>query len=76
MQEFIIISIVLLILFRTIRRFIFFNTQDAFKKAADDFYKRQEVTQRRNNAEGTVVVEKRTDKTKQEGEFVPYEEIK
>ena len=76
MQEFIIISIVLLILFRTIRRFIFFNTQDAFKKAADDFYKRQEVSQRKKSAEGTIIVEKRTDQTKQEGEYVPYEEIK
>ncbi len=47
MNEFLIISVVLIILFGVIRRFIFFNTFNAFNKAAQDFYKKQEEMEKR-----------------------------
>lgn len=75
MKEFLIISIVVILLFGTIRRFIFFNTQDAFKKAAEDFYKKQELEERKRKASGKITVEK-SDKQAKVGEYVSYEEVK
>lgn len=75
MQEFIIISIVILLFFRVIRRFIFFNTTTAFNKAAEDFMKRQEVYDRKQKEEGRVYVDtkKRVDTS---GKFDDYEELR
>lgn len=78
MQEFIIISVVLILLFSTIRRFVFFSSYNAFNKAADDFMKRQEAADRKRKEEGRVYVEdlsKNKKKLKEEGEYVDFEEV-
>ena len=78
MSEFIIVSIVLILLFSSIRRFIFFNASNAFNKAADQFMKRQEMEERKRKEEGKVYVENiqpNKKKIKDEGEYVDYEEV-
>lgn len=75
MQEFIIISIVILILFRAIRKFIFFNAHNAFNQAANDFMKRQEDEDRKRKEDGRVYVDTKARINKNE-KFDDYEEVK
>ena len=75
MQEFIIISIVLLLLFRALRKFIFFNAHNAFNQAAQDFMKRQETEDRQRKEEGRVYVDTKARISKDE-KFDDYEEVK
>ncbi len=75
MQEFIIISIVILLLFRAIRKFIFFNAHNAFNKAAEDFMKRQEDADRRRTEDGRVYVDTKAHINKND-KFDDYEEVK
>jgi len=46
MLKFILIVIVLMLLFRALRKFIFFSAHNAFNQAAQDFMKRQEAQDR------------------------------
>ncbi len=75
MQEFIIISIVLLLLFRALRKFIFFSAHNAFNQAAQDFMKRQETEDRQRKEEGRVYVDTKARISKDE-KFDDYEEVK
>ena len=78
MQEFIVIFIIVIILFRFLRRFIFVNTYQGFQKAAEEFMKQQQ--QRQAKPEGTVTIQdlnKNSGSSRpQQGEYVEYEEIK
>ncbi len=75
MQEFIIISIVILLLFRALRKFIFFNAHTAFNQAAQDFMKRQEDSERMRKEEGRVYVDTKARIGKND-KFDDYEEVK
>ncbi|HNP98055.1 MAG TPA: DUF4834 family protein [Bacteroidia bacterium] len=78
MQEFLIVAIILILFFSTIRRFVFFSSYNAFNKAADQFMKRQEMEERKRKEEGRVYVDqtkKQSRKLKDEGEYVDYEEL-
>lgn len=75
MQEFIIISIVLLLLFRALRKFIFFNAHNAFNRAAQDFMRRQEESERRSEEEGRVYVDTKA-RINPNDKFDDYEEVK
>ena len=78
MQEFLIVAIILILFFSTVRRFVFFNSYNAFNKAADQFMKRQEMEERKRKEEGRVYVDqtkKQSKKLKDEGEYVEYEEV-
>ncbi len=75
MQEFLIISIVVLLFFGAIRRYIFFNAHNAFNKAAEDFMKRQEEADRKRKEDGRVYVDTKKRVSKNE-KFDDYEEIK
>ncbi|MBK7850654.1 MAG: DUF4834 family protein [Bacteroidetes bacterium] len=78
MQEFLIVAILLILFFSTVRRFVFFNSTNAFNKAADQFMKRQEMEERKRKEEGKVYVENippGKKKIKDEGEYVDYEEV-
>lgn len=78
MQEFLIVAILLILFFSTVRRFVFFNSTNAFNKAADQFMKRQEMEERKRKEEGKVYVEdisKKKKNLKDEGEYVEYEEV-
>ncbi|MBL0103468.1 MAG: hypothetical protein IPP51_06740 [Bacteroidetes bacterium] len=75
MSEFIIISIVLILLFSSIRRFIFFNAGNAFNKAAEDFMKRQEAEERKRKEEGRVYVDTKK-RVGKDDTFDDYTEIK
>lgn len=72
MQEFLIITILFIVFFGVIRRFIFFSAHNAFTKAAQDFQKQQQQQQDRlRKSAGKVTIERKKD----DGEYVPYEEI-
>ena len=76
MQEFILITILIILLFRVARRFIFFNAYQGFQKAAEDYIRKQQTKQ---PAEGTVTIkETESGKPSREkgGEYVDFEEIK
>lgn len=78
MQEFLIVAILLILFFSTIRRFVFFSSYNAFNKAADNFMKRQEMEEKKRKEEGKVYVEdisKTRKNLKDEGEYVDYEEV-
>ena len=57
---------------------MFFNSTNAFNKAADQFMKHQEMEERKRKEEGKVYVEdisKKKKNLKDEGEYVDYEEV-
>ena len=57
---------------------MFFNSYNAFNKAADQFMKRQEMEERKRKEEGKIYVENiqpNKKKLKDEGEYVDYEEV-
>ena len=78
MQEYILIFIIILVLFRFLRRIIVVNSYQGFQKAAQDFMRQQQQKQRQ--PEGSVTIQD-LDKNngssrQQQGEYVDYEEIK
>ena len=79
MQEYILIFIIVILLFRVARRFVFMNSYQGFQKAAEDFMKKQQDANSRK-ADGSVTVQDLTNKNgssrHREGEYVDYEEIK
>ncbi len=75
MQEFIIITIILLLLFRALRKFIFFSAHNAFNQAAQDFMKRQENEDRKRKEEGRVYVDTKA-RINPNDKFDDYEEVK
>lgn len=75
MQEFIIITIIILLLFRALRKFIFFSAHNAFNKAAQDLMKRQENEDRQRKEEGRVYVDTKA-RINPNDKFDDYEEIK
>ena len=75
MQEFIIITIILLLLFRALRKFIFFSAHNAFNQAAQDFMKRQENEDRKRKEEGCVYVDTKA-RINPNDKFDDYEEVK
>ena len=76
MQEFILIAILVILLFRVVRRFVFFNAYKGFQQAAEDFLKKQEQEQK---PEGTVTVHPGSTpkgaSRQQSGDYVDFEEI-
>ena len=75
MLKFILIVIILMLLFRALRKFIFFSAHNAFNNAAEDFRKRQEAEDRQRKEEGRVYVDTKARISKDE-KFDDYEEIK
>lgn len=75
MLKFILIVILLMLLFRALRKFIFFSAHNAFNKAAQDFMKRQEAEDRQRKEEGRVYVDTKARISKDE-KFDDYEEVK
>ena len=75
MIKFIIVMVILIYFFRALRKFISFNSQSAFNKAADDFAKRQEDIERKNQEEGKVYVDTKARINKND-KFDDYEEVK
>ena len=75
MLKFILIVIILMLLFRALRKFIFISAHNAFNKAAQDFMKRQEAEDRQRKEEGRVYVDTKARISKDE-KFDDYEEIK
>lgn len=75
MQEFIIITIILLLLFRALRKFIFFSAHNAFNQAAQDFMKRQENEDRKRKEESRVYVDTKA-RINPNDKFDDYEEVK
>jgi|GEM_PF-3255472 len=78
MQEYILIFIIVLVLFRFLRRIIVVNSYQGFQKAAQDFMRQQQQKERK--PEGSVTIQD-LDKNngssrQQQGEYVDYEEIK
>ena len=78
MQEYILIFIIILILFRVLRRFIVMNSYQGFQKAASDFMKQQQQQQRKPEGSVTIQDLNKNDGSsrQQQGEYVDYEEIK
>ncbi len=48
---------------------------DAFQQAANQFYSKMEKEERKKKEEGTITIHPKTGK-REDGEYVPYEEIK
>jgi hypothetical protein len=53
---------------------MFFNARNAFNKAAEDFYSRQEQDERKRKQQGKISVQRKN--KDDDGDYVPYEEIK
>ncbi|MBK8364037.1 MAG: hypothetical protein IPP27_10365 [Bacteroidetes bacterium] len=75
MLKFILIVIVLMLLFRALRKFIFFSAHNAFNQAAQDFMKRQEAQDRQRKEEGRVYVDTKA-RINPNDKFDDYEEVK
>jgi len=75
MLKFILIVILLMLLFRALRKFIFISAHNAFNNAAEDFRKRQEAEDRQRKEEGRVYVDTKARISKDE-KFDDYEEVK
>ena len=77
MQEILLIGILIILLFRVARRFIFFNAYQGFQKAAEDFVNRQQQSTRK--PEGSVTIQDpkggSTTARRKDGEYVDFEEI-
>jgi hypothetical protein len=77
-QEYILIFIIVLVLFRFLRRFIVVNSYQGFQKAAQDFMRQQQQKERK--PEGSVTIQdlnkNNGSSRQQQGEYVDYEEIK
>lgn len=79
MIRFLLILFLLILLFSFLRRFIFFSAYYGFNKAAKDLAKKQEQAERKRKAAGSITVEQMQQnslKSKDDGEYVDYEEIK
>jgi hypothetical protein len=78
MQEYILIFIIILVLFRFLRRVIVVNSYQGFQKAAEEFMRQQQQKQRK--PEGSVTIQDLNknsgSSSQQQGEYVDYEEIK
>ena len=75
MIKFIIITIVLLLLFRAIRKILFVSAHNAFNKAAQDFVKQQKNEERQRKEEGRVYVDTKA-RINPNDKFDDYEEVK
>jgi hypothetical protein len=78
MQEFLLIILAVILLFRVARRFIFVNSYQGFQRAAEDFMKKQQEKNVRK-PEGSVTVQDPGNGNKarhNEGEYVDYEEVR
>ena len=76
MLKILIITVLLILLFRMLRRYIFFKAHEGFQKAAEDFMKRQQPPPK---PKGSVTVQdpeaKKSSGRQTGGEYVDYEEI-
>jgi len=76
MQEYILIIIVLILLFATLRRYIYFKVFNSFTNAANNLSKEKEMEERRRKASGKITVEKKSPgESNRDGDFTPYEEV-